>query len=67
MLEKFSSMILLSTFSEFFALESSPSDIHIVFSFGLFILSQISRMFCVSNVLDLIFSLTDGSISSIIS
>jgi hypothetical protein len=30
-------------------------------------LSQISRMFCVSNVLDLIFSLTDGSISSIIS
>jgi hypothetical protein len=46
---------------------SSSSSIPMILRFDLYIVSQISRMFCVRTVLDLAFSLTDVSISSIIS
>lgn len=41
--------------------------IPIILRFGLFTISQISWMFCVRKFLDLTFSLTDVSISSIAS
>ena len=66
-LGKFSSMILLNIFSVPLSCISSPSSIPIILKFVLFIVSQISWMFCVKNLLDLMFSLTNESISSIVS
>ena len=48
-------MILLNIFSVPLSLSSSPST-PIIFTFGLFIVSQISWMFCGKNLLDLQFS-----------
>jgi hypothetical protein len=58
---KFSSMILLRPFIW------EPSTIPIILRFGLFIMSQISWMFCARNILDLAFSLIDMAFFSIIS
>ena len=61
-LGKFSSMILLNIFSVPLSCISSPSSIPIILKFVLFIVSQISWMFCVKNLLDLMFSLANESI-----
>ncbi|KAL6045008.1 hypothetical protein STEG23_012821 [Scotinomys teguina] len=45
---------------------SSPSSIPITQKLGLFMVSQISWTFCVMTFLDLLFTLTDESISSIV-
>ena len=63
---KFSSMILLKVFSRPWSWDFSPS-IPIILSLHLFMLSQISWMFCVRKFLDLTFSLIDISISSPVS
>ena len=42
--------------------EFSPSSTHIVLRLGLFVVSQVSWMFCIRNSLDLIFYLTTVSI-----
>jgi len=60
-------MILLNIFSEPLSWLSSLSSIPIIFRFGLFILSQISWIFCVRKFLDLTFSWTAVSISFILS
>lgn len=51
----------------FWAFELESSFIPIILSFGLFTVSQISQIFCVRNILDLTFSLTDLSISYVLS
>ncbi|KAL6054253.1 hypothetical protein STEG23_008469 [Scotinomys teguina] len=65
--EKYSSMILLNMFSVPLSWYSSPSSIPIIRRLGLFMVSQISWTFCVMTFLDLVFSLTVESISSIVS
>ncbi|KAL6048962.1 hypothetical protein STEG23_028086 [Scotinomys teguina] len=45
---------------------SSPSSIPIIHRLGLFMVSQISWTFCFMTFLDLVFSLTDESVSSIL-
>ena len=53
-LGKFSFMILLNIFSV--TSSWSSSSVPIIPRFGLFVVSQISRIFCVKNLLDLTFS-----------
>jgi hypothetical protein len=55
-------MILLKIFSESLIWESLSSFLLIILKFGLLIVSQISSMFCVRNILDVAFSLADVSI-----
>ena len=59
-------MMAMKMFSRPLLSESSPS-IPIILRFDLFIVSQISWMFCVRNILDLILSLTNVLISTILS
>lgn len=67
-LGNFSSMILLNTFSEFLSWDSPPSN-PILLRVCLFMVCVIYWMFCVNFFffLDLTFSLTNGSVSSILS
>ena len=65
-LGKFSYMILLSMFTVSLSWTSSYS-IPIILGFRLFMVSQISSMFYVRSLLDLMFSLTDECNSSMVS
>jgi hypothetical protein len=58
-------MILLRLFSGPWSWDSSPTSLPIILRFGLFMVSQGSRMFYVRNFLDLTFSLIDVLISSV--
>ena len=60
-------MILLNIFSVPLSCISSPSSIPIILKFVLFIVSQISWMFCVKNLLDLFCSIISEFISSVVS
>lgn len=64
-LRKFSSLVLLKIFSDAWICNSSPSSIPIILRLGLFIVSKNFWIFCVRNILDLTFSLTDASIYSV--
>ena len=63
-LENFSCIIFLQIFFWVFELVFSLFSIPITYSFGIFIVSQISYMFSVRKMLDLTYSLTTVSISS---
>ena len=64
---KFSSMILLNIFSVLLSWTSSLSSTLIILRFGLFTGFHISWIFCAKLYLDLMFSLTNESISSAVS
>ena len=66
-LENFSSIIFLNIFSGPLSCNSSPSSTPVILRFCHFMVSQISSMFCVKNLLDLLCSLIDEFISSIVS
>jgi hypothetical protein len=66
-LGKFSSTILLKTFSDSLSWESSLYSIPIILRFALLIVSWISWVFCVKSFLYFAFSLTIMSMFSMVS